>query len=295
MRSVVLFSGKRIGKLMTPFLLPRCDSRTRLLGSSERFIRCAHSVNDNDIHFDSNWPKDNQPKSPYSLFELTESNFTKALLKKRFHELARLYHPDHSSNRTILKRNNSTELTSSNIHDNVLSTSDKSDRFKIIKEAYELLKDPGRKHQYDMLGLGWVYGPKPIPTASGMPRYERHEKFYNAGTWEDYSNIRRNDKEEVGPLSMLIWFFGIFAIVELTSLLSRLEESINKRDFAHDETEKHLTLAYINYGLDEDKWSRLRRFLWFRTYSLYRTKEDLDREAKKNENMIKDLKKKEET
>lgn len=257
-------------------------------------MRFAHSVSESNSHYDSNWPKDNQPKSPYSLFELSESTFSKSLLKKRFHELARLYHPDHSSNRTILRGNNGTGLTSANIHDNVLTSADKSDRFKIIKEAYELLRDPQRKHQYDMMGLGWVYGPKQLTSASGMARYERHEKFYNAGTWEDYSNINKADKEEVGPLSMLIWFFGIFAIVELTSLLSRLEENINKRDFAHDETEKDLTLAYINYGLDEDKWSRLRRFLWFRTFSLYRSKEDLDREAKRNEKMIRELKKKEE-
>lgn len=52
-------------------------------------------------------------------------------------------------------------------------------------------------------------------------------------------------------------------------------------------------MAYLNYGLDTDKWSRLRRFLWFRTYGLYRDKSDLDREAKKNERIVQDLKTKE--
>lgn len=252
-------------------------------------MRMAHTVGDNEAHFDSNWPVDNIPKSPYSLFQLNEKSFTTSLLKKRFHELARLYHPDHSSNKTILKRDQGTELTSSTIHENVLTSTDKLTRFKIIKEAYELLRDPKRKRQFDMLGSGWMYGP-PLSTST-MPRYETRVQYYNAGTWEDYSNMNK-EKEEVSPFSMFIWFFGLFGIIQFTTFLSQVEESVNKRNYTHDETERDLTLAHINYGLDDDKWSRLRRFLWYRAFGLYNSKDDLDREAKRNEDMINNLMKK---
>lgn len=264
--------------------------RTKQNSDHSGSLRFVHlTTSENEVHFDSNWPSDNQPKTPYSLFQLTESSFTKALLKKRFHELARLYHPDHSANKAILKRNRNTELTSSSVHQNLLTSEDKIQRFKIITEAYELLKDPKRKNQYDRLGLGWAYGPR---IQSPAQRYEQSSRYYNAGTWEDYSDLRNDDKQDIGPMTMLIWFFGIFGIIQLTSLLTRWEEAMNKTNFTHDETERDLTLAYINYGLDEDKWSRLRRFLWFRTFGLYRNKEDLDREAKKNEAMINELKNK---
>lgn len=249
-------------------------------------IRMAHSLSPDDVHFDSNWPVDNRPKSPYSLFKLDEKTFNKAMLKKRYHELALMYHPDHSHNKTILRKDNGLELTSMTIHENVLTNEDKLDRFKVVKEAYELLADPKRKNQYDKFGSGWVYGPTIM--TSQIPRYETHVQYYNAGTWEDYSDLNK-DKEHISVLSLVIWLVGLVALVEVTSLLSRLEETVNKKTFTQEETERDLSLAYLNYGLDDDKWSRLRRFLWFRTFGLYRSKGDLDREAERNENMIQGL------
>ena len=75
-------------------------------------------------------------------------------------------------------------------------------------------------------------------------------------------------------------------------MLARIEDTLTDKSITEDNIEVELGQCYINYGLDTDKWSRLRRFLWFRTFNMYRSKVDLDREAEKNEDLIKTLQEK---
>ena len=62
------------------------------------------------------------------LFGFT-GNFTKEELKKRFLKLSKKYHPDLNSEST-----NSTEIT------------------KLLNEAYNVLKDPEKRKEYDRFG-----------------------------------------------------------------------------------------------------------------------------------------------
>ena len=96
-------------------------------------------------------------------------------------------------------------------------------------------------------------------------------------------------KENLNPWTIIGIVGGLAICIEGAALLTKIQESLSKAEFTHEESELHLIQSYTNYGLDTDKFSRLRRFLWFRTWGLYKSKEDLDREAKNNEEMIRKL------
>lgn len=251
-------------------------------------------------HRDDMWPSTKTP-TPYEVFGVPPGSINPNDLKKKYHALAKLYHPDISNNITILttKPHHHTDITGDSP---TLTTGDKLYRFKVLNEAYDLLTDSRRKGIYDRYKTGWSHGPVAFsshvsPYASSNAGatsngYHSNSDYWNAGTWEDVNNLGKTDQKKISVWMILAWMCGLFVCVEFTALLTRIEETINQKNFTHDETEKDLTQAYINYGLDTDKWSRLRRFLWFRTFGLYKSKADLDREAKKNEELVQFLKSK---
>lgn len=270
----------------------------RKLPNERALLRCyaTHSFNTDPI-YDESWPKSSNP-TPYDIFGLPPGQVDPRLLKKKYYSLAKLYHPDITNNITILtsKKHHKAEIDSSNI----MSLSEKMERFRMLSEAYEILGDLKKKSTYDRFKTGWSHSPTldrsaayASATSHGYHQNYNYE-YWNAGTWEEVNNLKNKDTKKLSPWVIIAWVCGLFGCIEFTALLTRIEDSLTKNHFTHDETERDLVQAYINYGLDTDKWSRLRRFLWFRTYSLYRNKDDLDREAKKNEKMVQTLRNKEE-
>lgn len=156
-----------------------------------------------------------------------------------------------------------------------------------------------KKNLYDCTKAGWSYGPVNSTITNSTSAYpNRHGyqsdstyEYYNAGTWEEMNdlNSRDHEKEKLNPWTIFLWVCGLVVCLQATALLTRIENSLTSKQFTHEETEFDLAQSYTNYGLDSDKFSRFRRFLWFRTYGLYRAKEDLDREAKINEGIVKGL------
>ncbi|CAI4824650.1 AAC_collapsed_G0056480.mRNA.1.CDS.1 [Saccharomyces cerevisiae] len=182
----------------------------------------------------------------------------------------------------------------------LLTSSEKLHRFKIISQAYDILCDPKKKIVYDTTRQGWTtsYSPRSNVNTENYQyagSYGYHSnaqyEYWNAGTWED-ANSMKNERiqENINPWTIIGIICGLAICIEGTALLAKIQESLSKAEFTHDESELHLIQSYTNYGLDTDKFSRLRRFLWFRTWGLYKSKEDLDREAKINEEMIRKLK-----
>ncbi|SCU86027.1 LADA_0D11760g1_1 [Lachancea dasiensis] len=276
-----------------PYRFPKVLSGKSLLTRSYAVSNSAPEP----IH-DPSWPKNSNP-TPYEVFGIPQGQIDRRKLKKRYHAMAKLYHPDMSNGVRILK--SSTEMSHhSYIIDEsaLLSSKDKQSRFQVMNEAYELLSDSHKKSTYDRFRSGWSYSPanfrnspySAAATAHGYhssPNYE----YWNAGTWEEVNKMHRSDPGKRFSLwTAVAWICGLAVCVQCTALLTRIEASLTQNHFTHDETEKDLVMAYVNYGLDTDKWSRLRRFLWFRTYGMYRAKSDLDREAHKNERIVQELK-----
>lgn len=260
-------------------------------------IRCyirsfATHAGDGESHiFDSKWPKDTTP-TPYSVFGFTEKTAVdRKQLKKRYHELVKLYHPDISDNIKITKTPKA---------EDVMSQTEKLMRFKIVTNAYEILRDESKKRLYDHTLSGWSYGPQGArATTRGYQYANTHGyksnasyAYYNAGTWEDLHNLN-HERPKFDPWTAFIWICGLIICFEGTALLSRVEDSIVGNHFTQEQTENDLVQSRVNYGLETDKFTRLRRFLWFRAFGLYRSKEELDREAIKNERLVQSLKNKE--
>ncbi|AET38959.1 Jid1p Ecym_3476 [Eremothecium cymbalariae DBVPG len=239
------------------------------------------------------WPTSEYP-SPYEVLGLQKGLISFDKLKKQYHRLAKLYHPDISENVVIFSKSQGT--SAGKVPSSQLIPLDKNEklyRFKLINEAYALLSDRSRKEMYDVYKTGWEYGPKRPPMTMTHQTYHGNPTYYNAGTWQDFSDQSNNEPApKISPWSVLLWIGALAICIEATAFLSKLEDGLHKRYFTQDETERDLALAQLNYGLNTDKWSRLRRFLWFRTWGLYRDQADLDRQAVENEKLLKKLQEK---
>ncbi|QLQ78880.1 hypothetical protein HG537_0B02280 [Torulaspora globosa] len=252
-----------------------------------------------DIYYDLKWPKNKFP-TPYELFGIDKTdgrNIDPKLMKKRYHEYARLYHPDVSQNIRIIR----SPIDQMQLDKNLLTVDEKSHRFKVTTQAYQILTDPKKKRLYDFTQSGWPYGPTGATSTTPAAQYpgshgyrsDNVYAYWNAGTWED-ANHMNSEKQPFDAWVLFMWLCGFVICIQATALLTRIEDSLTRQNYTHEETEHDLLQSYTNYGLDTDKISRWRRFLWFRTYGLYRSNTDLDREARRNEEMVQDILKKSE-
>ncbi|HSW69623.1 MAG TPA: DnaJ C-terminal domain-containing protein [Gammaproteobacteria bacterium] len=80
-------------------------------------------------------------------------------IKKAYRKLARKYHPD------VSKETNAEE------------------QFKLVQEAYEVLKDPEKRTAYDQLGSNWQGG----------------QEFRPPPNWQGFSGFHSGGFEDVGP------------------------------------------------------------------------------------------------
>ncbi|CAR27407.1 ZYRO0C16126p [Zygosaccharomyces rouxii] len=270
----------------------QCVGRN-FIPQTRRWASHMNVESDNNSHiFDSEWTQEKNP-TPYSVFGFREScGVDRKQLKKRYHGFAKLYHPDISD---------SLRITRSPSPDDSISSEEKLQRFRMVTNAYEILNDDSKKRLYDHTHSGWSYGPQGSrATNNGFQQGNSHGyksnatyAYYNAGTWEDLNDLGKEDRAKLDPWTLLLWVCGLAICFEGTSLLSRLEDTIVGKHFTQEQTENDLVQSRINYGLETDKFNRLRRFLWFRAFGLYRSKDELDREAIKNERMVQNLKNKE--
>lgn len=146
------------------------------------------------------------PKShaatPYEVLNIDKSEkYSAKDLKKIFFKLAKIYHPDSSAahgypldKETFFISNN---LESLKPHER-LNNEIKDERFKKILSAYNLLKNPITKANYDRYNIGWNDGTNlrtnPNMYNPSSPEYRKYSNAhfhesnftsYETGTWED--------------------------------------------------------------------------------------------------------------
>ncbi|OAA73570.1 Heat shock protein DnaJ [Cordyceps fumosorosea ARSEF 2679] len=114
------------------------------------------------------WPSSPHP-TPYEIFGMARRD---PYAKRRFHQLVKLYHPDTTP-----------PPTSSS-----LSPSVRTERYRLVVAANDLLSDPSRRQLYDLHGAGWA---SPYDDENHLRRRDRDWRHQpgNAArnaTWEDW-------------------------------------------------------------------------------------------------------------
>jgi len=219
---------------------------------------------------DLQWPGMKYP-TPYEIFGLN-TNITSRLtndqlreLKKKYHKYVKIYHPDLSLSRDILDPI---------ITGKILTMEEKVNRFKVISQAYDILTNQHKKRLYDLNRSNWSHG---TPSSNDLNDLFRSRNFssddtsryWHAGTWEDMNEFNERNKNGEDDSTeqikyVIFWAIGMLICIEGSVLLSKIENSlVGKVDYGitEDDVEKGLYSSYENYGLDDDKLSRIKRFL----------------------------------
>lgn len=263
-------------------------------------LRCYATASDPvDHHSKYNlhpWPLSKKP-TPYEIFAINTKNenlstleFNK-ILKKVYSNYVKIYHPDISNNIEILDQNKKP-----------LTSQMKRDRFDQIMAAYDLLKDPRRRiayNRYNSTTWETTYNPQAGSfeayrlANAHRKKYDFHndEQFWQAGTWEDYYNMRFQrkppTKEELEKNKYKI-LAGVLAVTTLVfslqMMLSFNKSKEMKRQLALSNLKsmQELQRSSDNYGLDTTRFLRLKRFLLQRRSSFINA-DDVDLEQLKDE------------
>lgn len=272
-------------------LLPHFRSKVVNLNRSSIFRISTRFASTDNEH--NQWPKHSHP-TPYEVLNLNKHSFDKQKLRTHYYKLAKVYHPDISSNKHLEDHKGC-----------VLTSAHKNERFKLLTDAYTLLKDPRKKAAYDQYKIGWgSVGNRIQDDAFTHQRathtqksYYNSEAYWSASGWEDYQNLHKNqgnegaemNQDNMKVLAAILCFIIGSVTLQGWYALERVEKSVLEQKKVHDACEFDLEMAYSNYGFESSKLSRIRRFLWFRTFGLYRKKEHLDESSKQNENLIREV------
>ena len=159
--------------------------------------------------------------TPYQIFGLKKGS---PYSKRRFYELVKIYHPD---------RHN---LESESSYTQALPRSMKTERYRLIVTAHEILSDPVKRSAYDTSGAGWdsrldrcapkyTWGPNNDKRWSG---FDTNDSPFGNATWEDWEKWYQRDKAKQEP----VYFSngGFLTLVLTTFLLAGFGQSIRVGD-----------------------------------------------------------------
>lgn len=96
-----------------------------------------------------------------------ERNATQEQIQRAYRKLARQYHPD------------------------INKASDAEDKFKVINEAYEVLKDPESRKKYDKMGAGWKSAESPYYQGSYGAQPGGGFRYHYGGDEAQFSDFFR--------------------------------------------------------------------------------------------------------
>ena len=187
---------------------------------------------------DLTWPS-NSNFSPYDIFRLDRNA---PYSKRRFYELAKIYHPDSPCNKHPQCRN--------------LAEKDRLHRYRLLVAAHEILSDPRKREAYDKFGDGWhhraeLFGARKAaeswqdPTLH--PKYrrtkDRVDPIFRNATWEDWEAWRKAETGQGGPQTtvvshntfasfvvFVVLFVGTAQVVTIGKWSSHVEDRVKEVD-----------------------------------------------------------------
>lgn len=243
----------------------RAKTTERAKGPSREYATINSEPSCSDTTDDLHWPRLHPRSSPtpYQIFHLKRNA---PYSKRRFYELVKLYHPD---------RNGHEHLSS---HVSSLPQAVRTERYRIVVAANDILSDPGKRKAYDTTGAGWdgrpEYGARWGPSHEGeWSGFDTNDSPFRNATWEDWEqwHQRRNGQRQ-DPVYMSNG--GFLSLVMVAVLLGgfethlRVDENHNmfKRqvEITHDNASKAMQKRMKKSRSLENKDQRLQSFLMTR-------------------------------
>ncbi len=262
-------------------------------------LRSAHSISGRSIS-DNNpksnnrqhlnipkWPTSKNP-TPYEIFNIDPSKFDIKKLKRTYHLLARAYHPDSNSQKSV------------NIHGigNINKKNEKIrlERFKKVNAAYTILNDSNKRSLYDRYRTGWESVVHNTQNNDNSTRSHRNTAYYGtdaywkASNWEDYedlkyrygynpyhkqsnSNIKTENEDfytnKWTIVCALIFLSASITYLQLLFAIKRSKLINDEQLIVHNKCLADLNLAYENYGFGTSQEERIKRFLFMRNLNLH--------------------------
>ncbi|OAA82192.1 Heat shock protein DnaJ [Akanthomyces lecanii RCEF 1005] len=142
--------------------------------SRRTYATASSSSSSDDASPPPSWPSSPNP-TPYEIFGMS---WREPYTKRRFHQLVKLYHPDMTPP--------STTTTTASSSFSSLSRAARTERYRLVVAANDLLSDPSKRQLYDLHGAGWTRGH--APNLRERDRDWRHQPNSPArnATWEDW-------------------------------------------------------------------------------------------------------------
>lgn len=240
------------------------------------------------------WPKVKSP-GPYEIFaiagkdkNLPQDDFNK-MVKGVYQKYIKIYHPDINKN-LVIKDNKGNELT----------MDEKRQRYDLVRKAYEILTNPQRRKAFNAYSTtSWDQTTSDGRVYSDINRHNRHtfhsfrtanahryqgfeknEKFWTAGNWQDYYRMNYNreppTKEEIERNSirtlLIVVAVGFLAfLLQVLWAVEKTNESIRQREIINLAAMQNLNDSY-DYSRDPSEFQRLNRFLTDRRATLVNDK-----------------------
>lgn len=168
-------------------------------------------------------PSPNAVPTPYQILRLKKDS---PYSKRRYYELVKIYHPDR----------NGLECGSSDI--DVLPQSAKTERYRLIVTAHEILSDPVKRSAYDKSGAGWDGQPEYGATRydwgqhndSRWSGFDTNDSPFRNATWEDWEKWYQRGRAKQEPVC---FSNGGFLLLVLTAVfLVGFGQSIRVGDYS---------------------------------------------------------------
>ena len=168
-------------------------------------------------------PSSNAIPTPYQILCVKRGD---PYTKRRFYELAKIYHPDRS-----IHEDNDIGMKS-------LSGAVKIERYRMVVAAHEILSDPIKRRAYDHSGAGWNGHPEVGGLRSHWGQnhgsrwsgFDTNDSLFRNATWEDWEKWYQRDKAKQEPVYVSN---GGFLIIVITAVfLGAFGQSIRLDEYS---------------------------------------------------------------